>query len=112
MATATRGTPSGTASVPGRKGNGTAWWITAPEASEVRYTSGGRTRPRFATSCAALEAQPCCGLVVMVSCPAILLCHSLNCPRLLFVALFSHHRQADCNAAGCQTSLLTGAGAA
>src|SRR5215831_4237744 len=89
MATTTRSTPSGTASVPGRKGNGMAWWITVPQTSEVRYTSGGRTRPRFATSRAALEASPSCGLVVMVSCPAILLCHSLNCPRLLFVALMA-----------------------
>ena len=59
MATATRGTPSGTASVPGRNGNGMARWITAPETSEVRYTSGGRTRPGFATSRDALEPPPC-----------------------------------------------------
>jgi hypothetical protein len=37
------------------------------------------------------------------------LCHSLNRPRLLSVALFPHHRHGDCNAADCQTSLLTGA---
>src|SRR5215472_17236480 len=70
MATATRGTPSGTARVTGRNGNGTARWITIPETSEVRYTSGGRTRPRFATSRDALEAPPCCGVVVMVFGPA------------------------------------------
>ena len=45
------------------------------------------------------------------------LCHSLNRPLLLYfgtdrsVALFPRHRQADCNDADCQTSLLTGAGA-
>src|SRR5437773_12432050 len=66
MATTTRGAPSGTASVPGRNGNGVASWIAAPETSEIRYTSGGRTKTRFATSCAApLGPQPC-GLVVMV----------------------------------------------
>jgi len=47
-------------------GNGMARWITVPETSEIRYTSGGRTRPRFATSGAALEAPPCCGVVVIV----------------------------------------------
>src|SRR6516165_10257730 len=59
MATTTRGTPSGAASVPGRNGNGMARWITAPETSAVRYTSGGRMRPRFATSRDALEPPPC-----------------------------------------------------
>src|SRR6266571_1192898 len=66
MATTTRGAPSGTASMPGRNGNGVASWITAPETSEIRYTSGGRMRPRFATSCAALGGPQLCGLVVMV----------------------------------------------
>src|SRR5881396_2001173 len=70
MATTTRGAPIGTASVPGRNGNGVASWITAPETSEVRYTSGGRMRPRFATSCAALGGPQLCGLVVMVFGPA------------------------------------------
>src|SRR5437763_11881091 len=67
MATTTRGAPSDTASVPGRNGNGVASWITAPETSEVRYTSGGRMRPRFATSCAALGGPQLCRLMVMVS---------------------------------------------
>src|SRR5262245_60037090 len=70
MATATRGTPSGTARLTGRNDNGTARWITNPEMSEIKYTSGGRTRPRFATSRAALEPPPCCGVVVMVFSPA------------------------------------------
>ena len=45
------------------------------------------------------------------------LCHSLNRPLLLYAALMGQwrysliDRQADCNDADCQTSLLTGAGA-
>src|SRR5262249_21995373 len=70
MATATRGTPSGAARVTGRKGNGTTRWITVPETSEIRNTSGGRRRPRFATSRDALEAPPCCGVVVTFFGPA------------------------------------------
>src|SRR6516165_11298766 len=65
MATATRGTPSATASVAGRNGKGRARCITAPETSEVKKTSGGRRRPRFATPRAAVEPPPCGGLVVM-----------------------------------------------
>ena len=45
------------------------------------------------------------------------LCHSLHRPVLLYVALIGqwryslHNRQAECSAADCQTSSLTGAGA-
>src|SRR5262249_21783010 len=66
MATTTRSAPSGTARVPGRNGNGVASWIAAPETSEIKYTNGGRTRPRFATSCAVPGELEFCGLVIMV----------------------------------------------
>src|SRR2546430_1987706 len=70
MATTTRGGPTGLARLWGRSGNGVASGTTTPETSEIRYTGGGRTSPRFATSCAALGGPPLCGLVVMVFGPS------------------------------------------
>src|SRR5262245_30326864 len=56
MATTTRDAPSGTASVRGRNGRGTASWISAPRTMAARYTSGGRTSPRLGTSWSAVIA--------------------------------------------------------
>src|SRR5262245_41835721 len=56
MATTTREAPSGTASVRGTNGRGTASWIRVPRTMEARYTSGGRTIPRLGTSCSAIIA--------------------------------------------------------
>src|SRR5213593_290052 len=66
IATATRDAPSVTASIPGRNGSGVASWRSVPVTIEIRYTNGGRMRPRLATSDAVFEEPLVWGMVVMV----------------------------------------------
>src|SRR6516162_5333618 len=92
MATATRGTPSGTARLTGRNVNGTTRWITIPETSEIRYTMRGRTRAEFAISPALVRGltSPLAGTTDR---------NAFTKPPRLFLNL----RPADVKQAKCQT---------